>query len=98
MKKTVRVITEKEFDIDIPDHLLTAEYIKEFEQYIGEMDDSDKQRGLFKYAAFHAAKGYDHAEGLGYIGSEYMKNYQISPDDFIVVDEIYDESEEEIVE
>jgi hypothetical protein len=97
MKRTVRVTIEKEFIIDIPDHLLTAEYIKEFEDFIGERYEDNKQDGLFKYAAWHAAKDYNEAEGLGYLDAEYKKKYMDRPEDFIVVEEIYEDTEEEVL-
>lgn len=98
MKKTVRVIIEKEIEINIPDELLTDEFIAEFESGMFELDDEDKRDSLFKYVACMAAQGYGHVEGMGPIGSEFSKKHLEDPDDFIVTELTMDDVETEIVE
>jgi hypothetical protein len=97
MKRTVRVTIEKEFDIDIPDHLLSDENIQSFEDFMWEIEDEDKREGLFKYAARCAAYDWDFVEGLGYIGEAYMREFMKNPESYIVVSEKYDDCEEEII-
>jgi hypothetical protein len=97
MKRTVRVTIEKEFDIDIPDHLLSDENIQGFEDFMWEIEEEDKREGLFKYAARCKAYDWDFAEGLGYIGEAHMRVFMKSPESYIVVSEKYDDCDEEIV-
>jgi hypothetical protein len=68
MKKKVRVITEREYEIDIPDHLLTPEYRAEFESYMFKLDSHPD--ALFEYVAqqlaCHCPPTSLYIEGLGY--------------------------------
>lgn len=102
MKKTVRVVIEKEIEIDIPEILLTPQHIKDFNSYIGLDNDVEDieacQDELFRFVACMAAQGYDDAEGMGELGSEYRKRYVKQPEYFIVVNETCDDIEAEIVE
>lgn len=98
MKKTVRVIIEKEIEIDIPDVCLTDENISQFEGYMFELETEDKREALFEYVARMAAQGYDEAEGLGQLGSKYMREYARQPAHFIVTKITVDDMETEIVE
>lgn len=98
MKKTVRVTIEREFVIDIPDHLLTPENIAEFEGSMWHLESEDKREELFEYVARCAAYEHPYAEGMGYFGTERMKARADNPKDFIVVDELYDFAEMEITE
>lgn len=97
MKKTVRVTIEKEFHIEIPDHMLTPEFIAEFEGSMWHLESEDKRDELFEYVARCAAYEHPHAECMGYFGPEYMKGRADNPEDFIVVDELIDFAEMEIV-
>lgn len=101
MKRTVKVTIEKEFEIDIPEILLTPQHIKDFNSYIGldaDVEDiEDCQAELFRFVARLAAYGYDDAEGMGPMGSEYMKKYAKQPEYFITLDETYDDAEAEIL-
>lgn len=103
MKRTVRVIIEKEVELDIPDCLLTPEHIKAFNDYIGldaDVDDIEACRAeLFQYCArLKAAWGWDHAEAMGYMGSEYMREHMTHPEEFIVAEVTYEDVETEMME
>jgi hypothetical protein len=102
MKKTVRVVIEKEIEIDIPEILLTPQHIKDFNSYIGLNNDvedvEDCRNELFEFVARMAAQGYDEAEGMGQLGSKYMKEYARQPEYYIIVDTTCDDIETEIVE
>lgn len=96
MKKSVRVIIEKEYIVDIPDILLTEEHIKSFEEHMFPLE-GDKVEGLFKHAARCAAYDWGDAEGLGEVGECYKKQWAKQPEYFIGANEQYNESEEEII-
>lgn len=66
MKKTVIVTIEKEIEVDIPDEMLTDEYLKEFSSY---MFPADSIEELFEYAAQYVAR-FDQSfvEGIGNVG------------------------------
>lgn len=100
MKRTVKVTIEKEFDIEIPDHLLTDQHIAEFESCMWELDgDGTKVEQLFQYAGRGAAYDWDHLEGMGYMGSKYLRDVQKEDrkKDFIVIYEHYEDCEAEVV-
>ena len=101
MKRTVKITIEKEFEIDIPEILLTPQHIKDFNSYIGlnsDVDDiEDCQAELFRFVGRLAAMGDDYAEGMGPMGSAYMKEYAKQPEYYITLDETYDDAEAEIV-
>ena len=63
MKKTVIVTIEKEIELDIPDELLTDEYLKEFSSYIHPVDSLED---LFEHAGQYVARiDRDYVEGIG---------------------------------
>ena len=66
MKKTVIVTIEKEIEVDIPDELLTEEYLKEFSSYMFHATSADD---LFEHAGQYVAR-FDRSfvEGLGEVG------------------------------
>lgn len=97
MKKTVRVIIEKEIEIDIPDGLLTNSFITEFEGYMFELDDDDKRDGLFKHVGWCHAKGIEYAEGIGHIRTRWEQE-KFPAEVMIVARTIVDDTETEIVE
>lgn len=70
MKKTVKVVIEKEYEISISDALLTPEAIEQFESYMFELYGYSlecKQDSLFEYAAQQIAEyEVDFVEGLGH--------------------------------
>ncbi|MGZ8887946.1 MAG: hypothetical protein ACXW1D_00140 [Halobacteriota archaeon] len=104
MKRTVRVIIEKEVELDIPDCLLTPEHIKAFNDYIGldaDVDDIEACRAeLFRFVGRLKAlyDDADHAEGMGYMGSEYMRPRMAHPEEFIISEVTYEDIEAEMVE
>ena len=63
MKKTVIVTITKEIKVDIPDEMLTEDYLEEFSSY---MFLVDRKEDLFKYAAEYVAR-FDSSfvEGIG---------------------------------
>ena len=63
MKKTVIVTIEKEIEVDIPDEMLTDEYLKEFSSY---MHPVDSVEDLFEHAGQYVAR-FDQSfvEGIG---------------------------------
>lgn len=102
MKKTVKVITEQEFEIDIPDYQLTPEHIALFESGIFSLgvegdDHESKVNVYFKYAAEMAARDYTSSDGLGDIGPESGKGYAKDKDYYVTVEENYYDVETEIL-
>ena len=66
MKKTVIVTIEKEIELDIPDELLTDEYLKEFSSY---MHPVDSLEDLFEHAGQYVARlDQSFVEGIGNVG------------------------------
>ena len=63
MKKTVLVTIEKEIELDIPDEMLTDEYLKGFSSYMFPVDSIEE---LFEHAAQYVAR-FDQSfvEGIG---------------------------------
>lgn len=53
MKKTVIVTIEKEIEVEIPDELLTKEYMEEFSSYMFHTDSIDD---LFEHAGQYIAR------------------------------------------
>lgn len=101
MKRKARVTIEKEFEIDIPEILLTPQHIKDFNSFIGLNSDVEDIEAchaeLFRFVARCAAYDYAEAEGMGEIGAEFRKKYVTRPEYYITVDEQYDDCEAEIV-
>ena len=66
MKKTVLVTIRKEIEVDIPDEMLTEEYLEEFSSYMFYVDSPDK---LFEHAAQYIAR-HDRSfvDGIGNVG------------------------------
>lgn len=63
MKKTVLVTITKEIEVDIPDEMLTEEYLDEFSSYMFYVDSADE---LFVHAAQYIARiGESYVEGIG---------------------------------
>lgn len=79
MKRTVMVTITKEFEIEIPDEMLTDEEIDSFTENMFEVDGVDD---LFSYAAKQIAL-YDtgNVEGLGNLW--YMENYAEAETEFV---------------
>jgi hypothetical protein len=79
VKKTIRVVIEKEYEIELKDNILTQENIKEFESYMWELDGDTleaKQEELFKFAARQIAEyDVDFVEGLGNVCKASMVGY-----------------------
>ena len=66
MKKTILVTITKEIEVDIPDAMLTDEYLEEFSSYMFYVDSADE---LFEHAAQYIAR-FDESfvEGIGNVG------------------------------
>lgn len=66
MKKTVIVTIEREIEVDIPDEMLTDEYLKEFSSYMHHVNSVED---LFEYAGHYVAR-FDQSfvEGIGNVG------------------------------
>lgn len=66
MKKTVIVTIEKEIEVDIPDEMLTDEYMEKFSSY---MHPVDSVEDLFEHAGQYVAR-FDQSfvEGIGNVG------------------------------
>lgn len=63
MKKTVLVTITKEIEVDIPDEVLTDEYLEEFSSYMFYVDSVDE---LFEHAAQYIVRiDRDYVEGIG---------------------------------
>ena len=63
MKKTVLVTITKEIEVDIPDEMLTEEYLEEFSSYMFYVDSADE---LFEHAAQYVSRfGQSFVEGIG---------------------------------
>lgn len=63
MKKTVIVTIEKEIEVDIPDEMLTDEYMEKFSSY---MHPVDSVEDLFEHAGQYVARfDRDYVEGIG---------------------------------
>lgn len=90
MKKTVRITCTKEYDIEIPDQLLTDEELKEFDDFIGFSGYSDKRedkvKEMFTFTARQIFNDLDFAEGIGKITSVGMKRF--NTDAVIEYDEV----------
>ncbi len=72
MKKTVTVTIEKQIEIEIPDQLLTPEYIKEFSSIMWEVDEPED---LITYVARKVFEDDDyHIEGMGKPGGFHHKD------------------------
>lgn len=93
MKKIVKVIVEKEIEVEIDDSLLIEEAVKEFSSYMWGTDVN----GLFKYAAACAADGDRFIEGLGPAATVYDANFN-SPETNVRYNIIYEDEEAEIME
>ena len=66
MKKTVLVTITKEIEVDIPDEVLTEEYLKEFSSYMFPVYSIEE---LFEHAAQYVARfDRDYVEGIGHVG------------------------------
>ena len=80
MRKTVRVIFEKEFEIDIDDDMLSAESLAEFGGFIGYSENvetnEDKVNYLFKFVARNIFdEDTQFVEGVGYAVPEHLKHF-----------------------
>jgi hypothetical protein len=62
VKKLVKVVYEKEIEIEINDELLTEEAIQEFSRHMFSVTEAD---ALFGYAAFCIFDKHEFIEGLG---------------------------------
>jgi hypothetical protein len=103
VKKSVIVRTEKHYEIDIADSVLTQEFINEFESYMFALDGDtleEKQNNLFEFAARQLAQGEEYfIEGLGKIASVNTVKFKQDRGDKIDVvwKETYDGVETEVV-
>lgn len=98
MKKTIRVIIEKEIEIDIADERLTPEAIEEFESYMFTLDDfgKDKVKDLFYYVASQVFdEQATHVDGVGEAVQDYMK--QFNSNAVILFNTVSEEREMEVV-
>ena len=66
MKKTVIVTIEKEIELDIPDEMLTDEYMEKFSSYMYPVDSVED---LFERAGQYVAR-FDQSfvEGIDHVG------------------------------
>ena len=66
MKKTVLVTITKEIEVNIPDEMLTDEYMREFSSYMFPVDSAND---LFEHAGQYVAR-FDQSfvEGIGNVG------------------------------
>lgn len=72
MKKTVIVTITKSLEVDIPDEMLTEEYLKEFSSYMFAVSTPNE---LFEYAASQVAQlDQNFVEGIGTVS--YTENYE----------------------
>ena len=66
MKKTVIVTITKAIEVDIPDEMLTEDYLDEFRSYMFYVDSADE---LFEHAAQYIARNErSFVEGIGNVG------------------------------
>lgn len=79
MKKTVRVIIEKDIEVEIDDDKLSDEFIALFESFMWPVDGTDD---LFEYAARqHALYDITFIDGLGPVN---LKEKSMETEEFIV--------------
>lgn len=103
MKKTVKVTIEKEFDIEIDDKLLNEDFVTAFEKGFWELEGSsldEKIECLFRVAARQIAHGESSfVEGVGPCAGVFSADYyrKVGREISVVYDEVYDETETEIV-
>jgi hypothetical protein len=80
VKKSVIVHTEKHYEIDIADSVLTQEFIDGFEKYMWELGGftlEQKHNDLFAYAARMLAQGEEYfIEGIGKIASVHTVKFK----------------------
>ena len=104
MKRTVRVVKEFEYEIEIDDSILNQDFVDEFESCFWKIDGytlQDKLGKLFELAASQLANGEKNfIEGIGGCGSAITAQHRRnSGQDVVVVwDCTYDDIETEIVE
>jgi hypothetical protein len=102
MKKSIIVRTEKHYEIDIADRVLTQEFVDEFESYMFELDGcnlEEKQIALFEFAARQLAQGEEYfIEGLGKIASVRTVKFKQVPGEVISVvwNDTYENVETEV--
>lgn len=79
MKKTVRITCTKEYDIEIPDHLLTDEELQGFDDFIGFSGYSDNREDkvveMFTFTARQIFNEIGFAEGIGEITRADLKRF-----------------------
>jgi hypothetical protein len=103
MKKTVRVTTEKEYEIEIHEEILKQSFINEFESYMFELEGTNleqKQNDLFAFAARQLAQGEESfIEGIGKIASVRTAKFKQDQGDVIplVWNDTYEDVETEVV-
>lgn len=72
MKKIVRVIVEKEIEVDIPDAMLTPACLADFSRFTFSVEAPED---LLVYAAKqYAERGYGHLEGMGWMNHPRLCN------------------------
>lgn len=103
MKKTVKVVKEFEYEIEIIENLLTQQFVDEFEKSFWELDGEDfedKISNLFEVAAYQLANGESSfIEGLGDCSSKQMLQYRTAQGKKynVVYDNKYEETETEVI-
>ena len=105
MKRTVRVVKEFEYNIELDDSILTQEFVNDFERGFWELEADSlegKLEKLFEVAAYQIANGEENfVEGLGYCTSKGMSSYykETYPEKkfSVVYDENYSETETEML-
>lgn len=79
MKRTVRVVIEKEYEVELKSELLTQAFADEFESYMFTLDGDtlkEKQEHLCKFAAAQLAQyDNDFIEGIGQVASVLVAPY-----------------------
>lgn len=104
MKKTIRVVIEKEYEINIADELINQPFLEAFEYSFWELDGEsfdEKVNSLFEAAAYQLARGEENfIEGIGPCASVRTVKYkeQEGKNILVVWNDTYDETEAEVVE
>lgn len=104
MKKTVRVVTEREYEIEIKDEILNQEFVNAFEEGFWELDGDtleDKINDLFKSVAYQLNNGEEYfIEGVGPCANVHTVKYKDAhgANTTVVWNDTFEEIETEIVE
>jgi hypothetical protein len=102
MKKTVKVVIEKEYEIELRPDILTQEFVNEFESYMWELEGEtldEKLNNLCAYVARQLAQyDLDFVEGVGSVASNFSVKLKEAAGQKIAVvyEEVYDDVETEV--